>query len=190
MTYRRGRPPTPGSARLLRSDSWDCWPIPGRAPHAELSSNLSASLRGCWSSRRCGSSRRFGLGGRSYLGFMCQMAGQSFQELDFSPDPLELLAIAVRRQKLRFLLLQSANIVFDRVNRVDVFRRLVIGNSLSFGYGLDQVLFVHASHALKIGHFFGRIPQLRHRHPLEFFQVHLEIPPFETDLLLTYFPRN
>src|SRR5262245_66676854 len=118
MTYRRGLPPTPGSARLLRSDSWDCWPIPGRALHAELSSNLPASLGWCGgSSRGCSGRRRFGLGGRSYLRFMCQMAGQSLQELDLPPDPLELLAIAVRRQNLRFLLLQSANIVFDQIGR-------------------------------------------------------------------------
>ena len=48
--------------------------------------------------------------------------------LNLSLDSLELLVIAVRRHKLCFLLLESANILVDRVNRVQISGRLVIGN--------------------------------------------------------------
>ena len=75
---------------------------------------------------------------------MRQMTSQSFEQLHLSLDPLEFLAIAIRRQKFRFLFLQSVNILFDCVNRVHILLRLVIGNSLGFGDGLDEIVFVHA----------------------------------------------
>ena len=94
VVVRQLRDPLDGS----QSDSWDCWPIPGRALHAELSSNLSGSLGRRWGGRRrwrCRWRGRGGLGGRGRLGFVCQMAGQSFQQLHLSLEPLQFLAIAV-----------------------------------------------------------------------------------------------